>query len=482
MKNKKILFHILVFVTFLSISILLSKRVMQNDTFYSIRIGESILKYGVDMKDHFSWLPNLSYTYPHWLYDLLIFCLYDVGGFSILHIFTIILGFILLYSMYHFSNNLVGNRALSYALVTVSSFALHGFFTVRAQMMSYIFLLIILYSIEMLRSTKNKRYYLYLFICSLLIANMHLAVWLFIFVLFLPFIVQDLIYLFVKKYKLKFVDNYKVEIEKSELKVTLIGLFICFITGFMTPNFLVPFTYLINTYRGISTKFINEHRPLVIGDRTELYFYLLLFVIVILLKKSKIKLRDLFLLCGLFLLSFLSFRSIALFFILSIFSFVRLLNYENDKFNFIIYNEVYDLIVIVFFSILGFCIIKTDMKVPFYEEYKYPIAASDYIIENVDYKNIKLYNEYGYGSYLILRGIPVFIDSRADLYLEEFNDCTAFRDFININSEYEETFKKYGFTHVLLKNDEVFNLILKNDLNYKVIYTDDYFTIYEALT
>lgn len=161
MKNKKILFHILVFVTFLSISILLSKRVMQNDTFYSIRIGESILKYGVDMKDHFSWLPNLSYTYPHWLYDLLIFCLYDVGGFSILHIFTIILGFILLYSMYHFSNNLVGNRALSYALVTVSSFALHGFFTVRAQMMSYIFLLIILYSIEMLRSTKNKRYYLY---------------------------------------------------------------------------------------------------------------------------------------------------------------------------------------------------------------------------------------------------------------------------------------------------------------------------------
>ena len=38
-----------------------------NDTFYLIKLGESISKNGIDMLDHFSWIPNLPYTYPHWL-------------------------------------------------------------------------------------------------------------------------------------------------------------------------------------------------------------------------------------------------------------------------------------------------------------------------------------------------------------------------------------------------------------------------------
>lgn len=34
---------------------------------------------------------------------------------------------------------------------------------------------------------------------------------------------------------------------------------------------------------------------------------------------------------------------------------------------------------------------------------------------------MKIYNEYNYGSYLLFRGIPVFVDSRADLYTPQFN-------------------------------------------------------------
>ena len=35
--------------------------------------------------------------------------------------------------------------------------------------------------------------------------------------------------------------------------------------------------------------------------------------------------------------------------------------------------------------------------------------------------SMRLFNEYNYGSYLLYEGIPVFIDSRADLYAPEFN-------------------------------------------------------------
>ena len=49
---------------------------MQNDTYYTIKVGEHIKNYGVDMKEPFSWHENLIYTYPHWLYDLISYLIY----------------------------------------------------------------------------------------------------------------------------------------------------------------------------------------------------------------------------------------------------------------------------------------------------------------------------------------------------------------------------------------------------------------------
>ena len=46
-----------------------------------------------------------------------------------------------------------------------------------------------------------------------------------------------------------------------------------------------------------------------------------------------------------------------------------------------------------------------------------------FVISNdmFDIKNMRIFNEYNFGSQLLFRGIPVFIDSRCDLYSPEFN-------------------------------------------------------------
>ena len=113
---------------------------------------------------------------------------------------------------------------------------------------------------------------------------------------------------------------------------------------------------------------------------------------------------------------------------------------------------------------------------------EYPVEVSKYIKEKLDVDNIRLFNEYNYGSYLILEDIKVFVDSRSDLYMPEFNkDVYIFEDFINLGSNYESTFKKYDITHVLLSNGNGVNNYLKFDKNYKIIYKDDHFTLYEVL-
>ena len=77
------------------------------------------------------------------------------------------------------------------------------------------------------------------------------------------------------------------------------------------------------------------------------------------------------------------------------------------------------------------------------------LQACDYILNNIDLGTAKFYNEYNYGSYMIYRGIPVFIDSRADLYAPSLSgkEEDIFMDFINVSSIgdfYEDIFEKYG--------------------------------------
>lgn len=115
----------------------------------------------------------------------------------------------------------------------------------------------------------------------------------------------------------------------------------------------------------------------------------------------------------------------------------------------------------------------------------YPVDASTWMLENLDVQNIKLYNEYNYGSYLLFRGIPVFIDSRCDLYSPEFNaDKDIFSDALNIAGigiDYETEFKVYGVTHVILYGNSKLAMLLREDERYKIIYDDDYFTLFERL-
>ena len=83
-----------------------------------------------------------------------------------------------------------------------------------------------------------------------------------------------------------------------------------------------------------------------------------------------------------------------------------------------ILGKILTILIVVLLSIMMF---RGKEKDHFVNENSYPIEACNYILENLDVQNIKLFNEYNYGSYLLYRGIPVFIDSRADLYAPEFN-------------------------------------------------------------
>ena len=292
-------------------------------------------------------------------------------------------------------------------------------------------------------------------------------------------------------------NPYKIRFTKNpNVKWLILVMVICAFTGLLTPLGDTPYTYLYKTMQGNTTQNINEHLPMTIVDETEALSAIVLILAILTFTKTKIKLSDLFMIGGLCYLMLASRRQITMFCLVGVFIVNKMICalfelYTKDglkKLTNAMTGVVGYIAMIVVILGLSYHFYEPKQDDEYIDETAYPVQACDYILENIDLGKAKFYNEYNYGSYMIFRGIPVFIDSRADLYAPEFSgkEDDIFMDFINtsnIGQFYEDTFEKYGITHVITYENSKMNMIIKEtkDPNYKKLYEDDYFTIYERL-
>lgn len=99
-------------------------------------------------------------------------------------------------------------------------YLLKNFIAARAQLVTYILFALTILFIERFIETKKKRYIVYLIIIPIIIANVHLAVWPFYFVLYLPYIVEYILAAVTESgiyYKLS-IKRTKKKLQKLSLK------------------------------------------------------------------------------------------------------------------------------------------------------------------------------------------------------------------------------------------------------------------------
>ena len=532
-KKTKIKFNIIAIISIIIFAFAISPKTLQNDTYYTIEIGKYILENGITMQDPFSW-HDLSYTFPHWLYDVMIYLIYSVGGHLGIYISTIVFTAILGIVMYATSNKLTKNSPLSFIFTIIAMYLVRGFVAARAQLVTFILFELELLFIECFLATKKKRYVLGLIIIPILLANLHVAVFPFYFILYLPYIAEYLFSLLgklinnmpeiqintINKKQEKCTDEKKLEklnnkLQKLQDKVTrnnrkktpykitvthnentkwlILIMIVCVFAGLLTPLKDVPYTYLIKTMQGNSTQNISEHLPLTLANDIKYACVLVAFLAILIFTDTKIRLCDLFMLAGLTALTFMSRRQESMFIIICLPILIRLITaffnkYDKNAMNKLIKEMTMGcglIITICLVLIFSMFMYNTRYKDDYVSESSYPVQASEWIVENLDLETIKLYNEYNFGSYLLHKGIPVFIDSRADLYLPEFNeDVHIFDDFLTISGlntkNIESMFEKYEFTHFIVNSNAKLTIYLdaKPD-EYSRIYQDDHFYIYE---
>ena len=560
-KNKEKIFGVLAIILIILFAISISPKRLQNDTFYTVTIGEFIEENGVDFQDHYSW-NELPYTYPHWLYDLGMYQIYKLGGWDAIYISTCILASILGICIYKSNTNLSKNKLASFVVTISVMYLLKGYIAARAQLVTFILFILLVYNIEKFLQNKRPGNAVALLVIHTLIANLHVAVWPFTFVLYLPYVTEYLICIISDtilykriqisflKWKIRWLNKrqknlektaekwqqIQTKIEKAEIKLKQISehtekirekretsannpykiiikknsntkwliiiMIIAVFTGLLTPLGKVPYTYSYLTYIGNTMKNINEHLPLTLINNTPMICTIIILLAVLTFTKVKIRLSDLFMLGGLCFLMFASRRQQSMFVLIGSIAFTRMLSdlmeiglkLSKKEISDKLINKFTMFVLAVIVITLGVNQYKERYKSEYVDNKTYPVEASEWILTNLNVDDIKLYNEYNYGSYLLYKGIPVFIDSRADLYAPEFNTPTGnkddgqdiFMDFINssnIGTYYGDIFDKYNITHVILyKNSKINMLIKKADSEkYHQVYSDDYFVIYEVL-
>lgn len=547
--NKKLVLILNALIIIFSISLV--PKTFQNDTYYTIRIGETISQYGIDMQDHYSWHNDLEYTYPHWLYDYITYLIYNKFGFIGIYAATCMLSSILGLTLYHIAKKITKTNLISFCISCAFMRFLIPFITARAQLVTFILFALEVYCIESYLKSNKKKYIIYLLIIPILIANMHVAVFPFYFVIYLPYIAEYFIYNMLfnlstnKKYKKKIKKNIlsidkkiekdvnnkeilikqkeelssklnnleknkenqieefnykrdnltKIKIENNKnIPKLIIIMIIAMFSGLFTPLGNTPYTYLIKTMMGNTTSYIQEHLPIVFANYSDALMYFGWIILLLTFTKSKIKLSDLFMLLGLMLLTILSVRQFSMLIILSLFLCVRIIksiimNYNKDGVAIVeekLSSKKSMILIIILICIISGIYICNKFNDNYVDETVYPIEACEYILENLDVDKIKIFNEYEYGSYMLFNNIPVFIDSRADLYTPEFNDYKydVFTDYMNISNiivNYKEEFEKYEITHVILNKDSKLLNVLVNDIDYFEIYNDDNFVIFEII-
>ena len=112
-----------------------------------------------------------------------------------------------------------------------------------------------------------------------------------------------------------------------------------------------------------------------------------------------------------------------------------------------------------------------------------PENAIQFIKNNIDLTTIRLYNHFNTGGFIEFSGIRAFIDSRGEVFTKKINGKEdIWNDFINAQKGelyYTDFFDKYSFTHFLVYKGRILDNCMKNDNNYKMLYEDDQYVVYE---
>lgn len=438
----------------------------ETDIWFLLSYGRYVLSHGFPIHDILSMHSDFSFVMQQWLTAVVFYITYSKGGEIALFLLVYFINILLLFGLYKLCYLVGKNRIISIIFsILIDLLMISNFIVPRPQIFSLLIFIWLLYILESYLKKDTKLIY-FIPILSILLINLHASMWLFFFVLFMPFFVE-FAYLFYKK-------------KDKRIFRLLIVFVISLLVGFINPYGFSNMTYVFSSY-GVSyiNEIINEMKSIsLIGDKFIVYnsclilsvLVLILIVMAIRFMDKRFSIHQFLLLAGTLFMACCNIRNMAIFFICSI-PFVAD-SFPDLKVKKIIGNKITIGVGAILLCVLGGL---------FYLEASHNIYAlsnsNDKIVEyfkknNVS-KNVKLFTHYNDGSYYEYFGYHPYIDSRAEIFLKANNKKEdVFVEYYNLTNgklNLEKFLKKYDFDYlVVLGNESLFHKLNNSD-NYNLV-------------
>lgn len=459
----------------------LVKHDLDTDIWFILNSGRYVLKNGIPYTEPFTIHQGMSFVMQQWLSAVTFWSVYRIGGESGLRLLVTLVYILFIFITFKLCMFLSeDNFFVSYGVSIITVGLIYTFITQRPYIFLFLFIPIEIYLLEKFIKTNNSRYLLPLLILSVLLINLQAAMWPMLFIVLLPYVVDSF------KFKFLFIEGQGYK--KKPLFIIILGMITA---GFLNPYGLKAVTYLFNSYGYAEiSNTVSEMAPANINTISgKIIFITILLVLagIFLYKNGRYKLRYCLLALGTAYMSISSVRNYSIFIICGI---IPLSYYFKDfKFKIEIKTDkktltIRKVLIVLFVALYIFAICKKTIYIsPTQNDL---IKSADYLSEHYPNKtDIRLYTNYNDGGYLEFRGYKVYIDPRAEVFVKKNNKKSdIMKEFILMESGklyYKNVLDKYSFTHLLVSNDDILSTYLPYDKDYKLIYSSEYYKIFQNI-
>lgn len=473
-KLPELTFHRLLFsVLILGIFYIMTKGTFDPDMWWHLKTGEWIVQQGIPKTDPFSWTFQGSPWITHeWLSEVFLWGCFHLGGLPFLILSAAAVGMLVSALLYR---QLPGKSYLKICLVMAAMSVIAPFWSPRPLIFTLFLLLIFLETLRKVRLGKSSSLRLFIFpILMILWVNLHGG--------YLVGIALTGYYLaadFLQKVFFRRIFPEKYFLRLSQALGFSLG------ASLFNPNGWKLWIYPFQTLFSKSMQaYIAEwqspdfHTPLFL-----LYGGFVLFSLLglILNRRSKTDFSELLLYFGFLAMSFISARHIPIFIIIAVKptfeNWHEFLNsFQGDPacssrelpisagrnyFHWLLVTAG----VVGYFVYAAHVFSQNDAKIA----KVYPVKAVEFLKQN-QLDETKLFNVYGWGGYLIWKGIPPFIDGRADVYGDQFmEDYVAVQ---RLTEKWSEVLERYKVDYLLLEKESPAAVFFRESPAWKSVYQD----------
>lgn len=453
------------------------RETLDPDMWWHLRTGEYILQHGIPYQDVFSFtVPDHAWTTHEWLSQVFMWAVYQLGGFP-----GLIITFAFLTALAYWLVYLVcaGRPFLAAFIVMLAAVTSAIVWGARPQIFNILFTAVFIYLVERYRKGDLQQSWLWLLpVCTIFWANFHSGYLLGI-VLLGTYAVGEA--------ATDYLQQGTFRWHRHSVAVNLAGAtVISFLAAGLNPNgpklWLYPFFTLGS--KAMQSYIQEWHSP----DFHLSYFWpfalmLLLGMLAFVFSQEKPTVTDLLLFIGTGAAGLLSARNIPLFATVTVPILCRYLlsSFRGSRLYPVLSGTTPDALPSRPLRLLNWCVAGLVLltavgwsasKIAGNEEAiaaKYPVTAVDYLQQS-GLAQQHGYNSYNWGGYLIWRGLPVFVDGRADVYGDEF--LFYYRQTFDLLPDWRDPLDTYAVDYVIMETGSPLTVMLAARDDWQVAYHD----------